>query len=78
MLHRHVGMPNSIIPAGSSGAGQGSEDSVSPHPDKNHPEEQDEVSCLVNSLTRMSIGHQGARPEVRCSRGQCSPDSPPP
>uniref|UniRef100_A0A8C4PGF0 Serine/threonine-protein kinase PLK n=1 Tax=Equus asinus asinus TaxID=83772 RepID=A0A8C4PGF0_EQUAS len=39
---------------------------------KNHPEERDEVSCLVNGLTRTSIGHQDARPEVRCSRGQCS------
>lgn len=36
---------------------------------KNHPEERDEVSCLVNGLMRTSIGHQGARPEVRCSHG---------
>lgn len=49
-----------------------------PHPGKNHPEEQDEVSCLVSGLTRTYIGHQDAKPEVRCSHGQCSPDSPPP
>lgn len=60
------------------GAGQDTEASISPHPDKNHPEERDEVSGLVNGLTRTSIGHQDARPEVRCSRGRCSPDSPPP
>ncbi|KAM5266475.1 serine/threonine-protein kinase PLK3 isoform 2-T2 [Hipposideros larvatus] len=31
---------------------------------KHHPEEQDDVSCLVSGLTRTSIGHQDARPEV--------------
>ncbi|XP_045846283.1 serine/threonine-protein kinase PLK3 isoform X2 [Meles meles] len=36
---------------------------------KNHPEERDEVSCLVNGLTRTSIGHQGARPEAPAASG---------
>ncbi|XP_055258833.1 serine/threonine-protein kinase PLK3 isoform X2 [Moschus berezovskii] len=36
---------------------------------KNHPEERDEVSCLVNGLTRTSIGHQDARPEAPAASG---------
>uniref|UniRef100_A0A8C0KXD8 Serine/threonine-protein kinase PLK n=1 Tax=Canis lupus dingo TaxID=286419 RepID=A0A8C0KXD8_CANLU len=38
---------------------------------KNCPEERDEVSCLVSGLTRTSIGHQDARPEVSYSHGCC-------
>lgn len=72
VLHRHLGLPICSIPVGTSGAGQDTEGCVSPHSGKNHPEERDEVSCLANGLTRTSIGHQDARPEVRCSRGQCS------
>ncbi|XP_061269072.1 serine/threonine-protein kinase PLK3 isoform X2 [Bos mutus] len=36
---------------------------------KNRPEERDEVSCLVNGLTRTSIGHQDARPEAPAASG---------
>ncbi|KAM9692069.1 serine/threonine-protein kinase PLK3 isoform 2-T2 [Dama dama] len=36
---------------------------------KNHLEERDEVSCLVNGLTRTSIGHQDARPEAPAASG---------
>lgn len=36
---------------------------------KNHPEERDEVSGLVNGLTRTSIGHQDARPEAPAASG---------
>lgn len=57
---------------------QDTEGSLCPCPGKNHPEERDEVSCLVNGLTRTSIGHQDAKPEVRCSHGQVFPDSPHP
>lgn len=62
-------MPICIIPTGSLRGGQDTEGYIFPHPGKNHPEERDEVSCLVNGLTRTSIGHQDARPEVRYSRG---------
>lgn len=44
-------------------------------PDKNHSEEQDNVSCLVSGLMRTSIGHPDVRPEVRCSHERYSPDS---
>ncbi|XP_027824945.1 serine/threonine-protein kinase PLK3 isoform X2 [Ovis aries] len=37
---------------------------------KNHPEERDEVSCLVNGLTRTSIGHQDARPKAPATSGE--------
>ncbi|XP_004442063.1 PREDICTED: serine/threonine-protein kinase PLK3 [Ceratotherium simum simum] len=36
---------------------------------KNHPEERDEVSRLVNGLTRTSIGHQDARAEAPAASG---------
>lgn len=36
---------------------------------KNHPEERDEVSCLVSGLVRTSIGHQDARPEAPAASG---------
>ncbi|XP_007531041.1 serine/threonine-protein kinase PLK3 isoform X2 [Erinaceus europaeus] len=36
---------------------------------KNHPEVRDEVSCLVNGLTRTSICHQDAKPEVPAASG---------
>lgn len=57
---------------------QDTEGSICPHPGKKHPEERDEVSCLVSGLTRTSIAHQDAKPEVRCSHGQGFPDSPHP
>lgn len=80
MLYRHLGALTCIIPMGSRGQGlvRDTEGNICLHPGKNQPEEQDEVSCLVSSLARTAIGHQAVRPEVRCSCGQCSPDSLPP
>ncbi|XP_075411544.1 serine/threonine-protein kinase PLK3 [Tenrec ecaudatus] len=37
---------------------------------KNHSEERDELSCLVSSLMRTSIGHQDARPEAPAASGR--------
>ncbi|XP_004639259.1 serine/threonine-protein kinase PLK3 isoform X2 [Octodon degus] len=36
---------------------------------KSHPEEREEVSCLVSSFMRTSLGQQGARPEVPAASG---------
>ncbi|XP_064137944.1 serine/threonine-protein kinase PLK3 isoform X2 [Loxodonta africana] len=36
---------------------------------KNHPEERDEVSCLVSGLVRTSLGQQDARPEAPAASG---------
>lgn len=38
-------------------------------PDKNHSEEQDNVSCLVSGLMRTSIGHPDVRPEAPVASG---------
>ncbi|XP_004621628.2 serine/threonine-protein kinase PLK3 [Sorex araneus] len=40
---------------------------------KNHPEERDEISCLVNGLTRASISQQDARPEAPAASGPAPP-----
>lgn len=79
VLLGHLALLICIIPVESRGLGSMMRNvSPTPSPDKNHPEERDEISCLVNGLTRASISQQDARPEVSAHVGRDSLTHPTP